>query len=211
MKMLLEMMFDRFLMAPDGADQSAGGADNADNDNNAATPPADAATPAAEGNDDGGKNNEAEPEITPETYDGLDLAGYEPAKETLAAFKSIAAKNKLTKEAAQEIISLQTALLKKQDQAYETVKEGWRAELKEKYGTNLESVSSKVVQVLDKLDNTGKAKDFMISAGILENPALVSLFEKISKDYLEQPTITGNAAATPKKQSPGETMYGDNK
>lgn len=160
------------------------------------------------------KPEQNEPELTIDSYKGLDLSQYEKdidlSGADLDSFKQMGLKNKLSPETLQAIANWSLDNLKAERENFKKTQEAWRAENEKKYGDNLKNVKTNVGRVLAEMDKSGQFASLLKDAGAEEHPATLEFLSAIGDVLLEKGSINPNATIQGKEMSL-EDMYKNNK
>lgn len=135
-------------------------------------------------------------------------------------FREWAGKNKLSQEAAQEIVSAYSTRLAEVMQqpytAWKKIQDDWRAEVAkdpEVGGEKLQQNLGQIGKMIDAVagDRAKSVREAMDSTGFGNNPAAIKFFFAISKYFVEGGPLSGKGAVTHEKGggNPAKTLYPD--
>ena len=177
------------------ADVTSAAADTntADTQQNASTEPSNTQEPKP------ADSQPAAPELTIESYKDMGMDAFEEQyrfnDESLKSFKEVGLSNKISPEGMKAVAEWTMNQIKAQNEAFEKVKEEWRAENAKKYGDNLKNVKTNVGRVLADFDKSGEFAKLLQAAGAEDNPAALEFLAAVGDAVLEKGSVNPNASA----------------
>lgn len=141
----------------------------------------------------------AEPQLTIDSYKDMGVEAFDEQyrlnEESLQSFKELGLSNKISPEHMKAVAEWTMQQIKAQNEAYEKIKAGWRAENEKKYGENLKNVKTNVGRVLADFDKSGEFAKVLQSAGVEDNPAALEFLAAVGDAVLEKGSVNPNASA----------------
>lgn len=160
----------------------------------AQTQPSAAADPAP-----AAQQQPAEPQLTIESYKDMGVEAFDEQyrlnEESLQSFKELGLSKKISPEHMKTVAEWTMQQIKAQNEAYEQIKAGWRAENEKKYGENLKNVKTNVGRVLADFDKSGEFAKVLQTAGVEDNPAALEFLAAVGDAVLEKGSVNPNASA----------------
>ncbi|CCG40154.1 hypothetical protein [Magnetospirillum molischianum] len=190
-------------LAPAAAAPASGGDKPAD-----PTPPPTEGDPAKDGKTEGGTEV---PAITPESYGDFDTAGLPVAQAQADAFKALAAKIGLSKEAAQQLVTFRAEQIKTENAAREAMAAEWInvAKTDKEYGgTNL----AKSLAIADRglaQFGTPELRTLLEQTGLGNHPEMVRAFYRAGLTVVEPGPVGASARAGAGEAISTEQFYRD--
>lgn len=162
--------------------------------------------------EEGGKKEKAE-EITPESYGDFEIPDGIPVNQPMAdEFKKIAAANKLSKEAAQALVSLKVKEVQEQQAAFQERRKEWVGQLKTDpdFGGKAFDSSVKTASLaLRQFDKDGEALNVLQATGLDNHPAIVKLLHRVGLGVADDKVHTPHdRVGKPEKPPLSERLYG---
>lgn len=143
----------------------------------------------------GEDNKEEKPEEVDDYGDFEMPEGVKVAEAELDAFKQIAKKHGISKEAAHEIVAIQAGMVKKQMDEFAQFQQELKDQCVAKFGGKLESARIDAARALDKFGGE-ELRKVLDDFGMGNHPVILEAFAKIGREVAEDTTVIANNKKT---------------
>lgn len=150
----------------------------------------------------------SEPEVVKDDDKFNFPEGVKVNEEKVKSFIALAKELKLTKEQAQKLVDMDSKNIIDADNAFTSMKEGWKADTLKELGENAEQKLGEAVLAFKQFGDDEFVK-LMKDTGLENHPAVVRVFRNIGSKIATDKTVSATSNGVKSSKTMQEILYGE--